>query len=63
MCMMNCGLEEEFCQDSRPQGRVSNPLEGESKVILLHSMKAYVGMDIQLYTFFTSALDGGGWSA
>ena len=48
------------CQDSRTEGRVSKPHEGESKVILLHAMKAYVGMEIQLCSFLTSALDGGG---
>jgi hypothetical protein len=55
-------MEEDFCQE-RTQGRVSNPHGDESKVILLHAMKAYVGMEIQLHSFFTSALDNGGWSA
>jgi len=40
------GMGEEFCQESRTQGRVSIPHGDESKVILLHAMKAYVGMEI-----------------
>jgi hypothetical protein len=28
-----------------------------------HAMKVYWGMEVQLHTFLTSALDGGVWSA
>jgi hypothetical protein len=28
-----------------------------------HAMKTYRGVEVKLHAFFTSALDGGGWSA
>jgi hypothetical protein len=56
-------MEEEFCKESRTHGRVSKLHGDESKVIVLHAMKAYVGMEIQLHAFLTSALDGDEWSA
>ena len=55
-------MEEEFCQESRRHIRVSNPHEGESKAVLPHAMKSYVGVEIQLHSFLTSALDEGEWS-
>jgi hypothetical protein len=39
-------MEEKLYKDSRRQCRVSNPREREGKVVPLHSMKAYVGMEI-----------------
>jgi len=43
-------------------------VKGKGKVVPLffltnhHTMKAYCGVEVQLLTFITSAIVGGGWS-
>jgi hypothetical protein len=31
----------------------------ENKVVLVHDMRSYGGLEVQIYSFLTSALDGG----
>jgi len=33
----------------------------ESKFVVVHAMRSYVGLEVQNYSFLTSALDGGKW--
>jgi len=33
------------------------------ETVHLHIMKLYVGVEVQLHSFLTSAIDGGEWSA
>jgi hypothetical protein len=42
---------------------VSGHVLCEGKFVSVYHIKAYVGVEVQLHSFLTSALDVGGWSA